>query len=852
MPSQQLVNIIIKATDEASATAEKVDSKLRNMGKGLKSITQTPAFDNLRTKLSNVATTIDNKFGGALTKARNRFSSFKDSVVSVGSSMRTKFGGALDGVRSKLSSVTNATKNTASGMSFLKGAASMTAAMVGFELVSSLVETTRASLNARSSIQAFGQRLNMSGQEVTTFQTNLDKLQDTYKKIDMDVVGQQAMDMAYRLGLPKTALTELTETSAIFTDAMVRNGRSSEDATLALADAMDGEFRRLKEIGISQDDLMKNGWSGDLNDKTGLLNAMNKALKEQHYDELAKSVDTLDDAWQVLSITLSNLLESILVPLTPAIVGVISGVTDAINSIKSAWSSLPDFAQLGIGIGVVVGAIILIAAVLWSTYIPAWIAAASATWAAIAPVLPIVIAVAAAVAILVAVIYEVGKAFGWWSDVGSMFDAIKAGIMRMWEAFINHPDVQAAIAAVGNALQTLWGWIQQAGQAIMEFFGISTGGEWDVVGSIIQAVGLIWEDLSNRIKLAITIIKAVAGAISYLYNGAVSLGSFIMDVLSPAISWLSALWGVITEAIQPVVDVFQQFQDGQVGLVDVITTVASSLWTVWTTITSALGGLILQLLSNLLTWAIQGGLNFLTGIQTYLSQVPGRVGTFLMNTLTKIIAIGSQWVAIARVKANLLLLGVVSYLRQLPGKALSALIQVVSSIVSAGAQWVSNARTKAEAVVRAVVDKLTGLPGQISSALSGVVSAITGPFQSAYSTLCGIVDNIKSKAAEVGNLLPAGGDLPMGGDGPMGGDIGTASGGETVIHHESDPIEINENINLNLNLENVPSHIDTGALISMLNNKEVIRAFVENRDFQSIDAQVKQRLNWKVNRSRGV
>ena len=55
-----------------------------------------------------------------------------------------------------------------------------------------------------------------------------------------------------------------------------------------------------------------------------------------------------------------------------------------------------------------------------------------------------------------------------------------------------------------------------------------------------------------------------------------------------------------------------------------------------------------------------------------------------------------------------------------------------------------------------------------------------------------------------------------------------------------------------MNLENVPSHIDTGALISMLNNKEVIRAFVENRDFQSIDAQVKQRLNWKVNRSRGV
>ena len=73
---------------------------------------------------------------------------------------------------------------------------------------------------------------------------------------------------------------------------------------------------------------MNNGWDGDINNKTGLLKAMNKALKEQHYDELAKSVDNLDDAWQVLSVTLGNLLESILLPLTPAIVGIITGFTD--------------------------------------------------------------------------------------------------------------------------------------------------------------------------------------------------------------------------------------------------------------------------------------------------------------------------------------------------------------------------------------------------------------------------------------------------------------------------------------------------------------------------------------------
>ena len=445
MASQELINIIIKATDNASQTAKKVDDSLKKIGNSSNKLGNVPGIDTFKNKLGSVATTVDGKLGGALTRARAKFNTFKSTVSNVGSSIKGKFGGAIDGVRSKLSNFANGTKNVASGLNFLKGAASMAVGILGADLVSSLMESTRASLNARSSIQAFGQRLNMSGSEVSKFQSDLDQLQSTFKKVDMDVVGQQAMDMAYRLGLPKESLTQLTETSAIFTDAMVRNGRSSEDATLALADAMDGEFRRLKEIGISQEDLMKNGWSGDLNDKKGLLDAMNKSLKEQHYDELAKSVDNLDDAWQVLSVTLSNLLESILLPLTPAIVGIISGFTSLIDGIKNAWNGLPDFAQLGIGVGIVAGAIVLIASVLWTTYIPAWIAAASATWAAIAPVLPIVIAVGVAIGLLVAAIFEVGKAFGWWSDVGGMFDAIKAGIMRMWDAFINHPDVQAAI-----------------------------------------------------------------------------------------------------------------------------------------------------------------------------------------------------------------------------------------------------------------------------------------------------------------------------------------------------------------------------------------------------------------------
>ena len=412
MVSKQTVQILIEAQENVSKVAKKAEDALYKMGKtgsqGMTKLTsfagriqngfsklssfidrareRFTAFTNssnklgmIRNSISNAATSFgqlissSNLAASAMEKIKSvsdgvqaKFTSLKSKIIEFGSSAKStltsafsltnikaklsSFGGSIDNLKVKLRSLAAEAKKTGGGggLGFLKNAASMTVGMLGYDLVNSVMETTRASLNARSGMQAFAQRLGMSGAEVQKFQSDLDGMQTSFKKIDMDVVGQQETDMAYRLGLPKQSLSELTETTAIFTDAMQRNGRSAEDSMLAMSDAMDGQFTRLKEIGISQEDLMKNGWSGDINDKTGLLKAMNKALKDQHYDELAKSVDTLDDAWQVLNVTMGNLLEQILVPLTPVIVGIVSAIGDVIsgimgfvNNLKSAFSGLP-------------------------------------------------------------------------------------------------------------------------------------------------------------------------------------------------------------------------------------------------------------------------------------------------------------------------------------------------------------------------------------------------------------------------------------------------------------------------------------------------------------------------------
>ena len=378
----------------------------------------------------------------------------------------------------------------------------------------------------------------------------------------------------------------------------------------------------------------------------------------------------------------------------------------------------------------------------------AW-GAATAVWAVLAPLLPF-IAIGAAV---VGVIYLIGNAFGWWHDLGSMLEAIQAGVMRLWNAFINHPDVQAAISAISGAISVLWGWIQQAGQAIMEFFGISTSGDFDIVRALIDGIGNAWNMLKQALSPVITAIQAVIGA-------------------------------------------FNQFRSGQMDLPQFIWSVLTILGQMYVTIFTRIGSFVVSIGIRLVSAGVNAARNFVTGIITRL--------------------------------------------RQLPGRVFSALIAVVSRIISAGAQWVSTVKRKALDVVNGAYNTLTGLPGKIASALSGVVDAIAKPFKKGYEDAKKWIDSIKN--LKIPNPAARGGEpLEIGSNNSL-----------SISSSDNGPIIIEDNINLTVDLKNIPAGMSADTLITALQDKNVLNALVSNRDFQSLDAQVKQKISLKKMRSGGI
>ncbi len=221
---------------------------------------------------------------------------------------------------------------------------------------------------------------------------------------------------------------------------------------------------------------------------------------------------------------------------------------------------------------------------------------------------PVGIAIAA-IALLAIGIYEAGKAFGWWSDVGSMLDAMKAGVMELWNAFMSNPYVIQAIDLIKQGLTDAWNAIQGFGQAIMTALG-GAGGQFDILGFMVQNLGMIlnavmpivimviqgiityfrnlytvavtvWPMISGAISNAIGIIRGIiSGAMSIwsglqsAWRGLQSTASSVFGAINGIVSGAGSAWhsfsSTVMSAIQPIIDQINNLKNAAAGVGDLV------------------------------------------------------------------------------------------------------------------------------------------------------------------------------------------------------------------------------------------------------------------------------------------
>lgn len=588
--------------------------------------------------------------------------------------------------------------------STIGSAVGMAMGMVGYDLVNALVEAGRGAVNASGQLDYFAGRLGMSEQQSASFRKELDAMQEDFKKVNMTAVGATAEDLATRYQLPIDKLGDLTKMTAVMSSEFIRNGRTQEDAVLAVADAMDGQFKRLQEIGITQDTLKKNGWNGNLEDQASLIDALNKSMEEMGYDKIAKDITNLDDAYQALTVAGGNLIASVLVPLTPLIVSITEGIIGLIDFVKdNAWAQGAILiGGLAIGFGLFAGALSVAAAseaglmALMPGFIVSLYGAASGFMAITVAGAPLW-AIVAAIAAIAFAVYEVGIYFGWWKDIGSMLAAIGDGVRRLWEAFVNSPQVQGAIKMVQGALQGLWNFLQPMISWVQtqwsNIFG-DAGSSPDVVSQLIH----IFEQLGNVASQVFTVMQMGFNNLTYiltpLWEGLNNIAGVFSQLMSGSISWESAFIQVITS----------------IGL--------------------AFGNFYLRIAQL----ALQVGQRLFGGVINYARQIPGRLWMVLTQTALRLVLFGTIAAIRARQAGMRILNGIINYIRQLPGRVGAYMMQVPGRIASAAGAAVGAAMSLASQVVAAVTSGIMGVAdavynefinigSRINDAVSGAVSA---------------------------------------------------------------------------------------------------------------------------------
>ena len=321
---------------------------------------------------------------------------------------------------------------------------------------------------------------------------------------------------------------------------------------------------------------------------------------------------------------------------------------------------------------------------------------AAAELAALWPIL----AIAAAVGAFVVIVEQIGESLGWWTDFSTMLDSIRAGVQRLWSAFMNSPQVQGAIAAIQNAVSQLWNfikpifdWIGAAWNNLFKSEGAGSGGP-DVVRMIIDFFGQLG-----------SIASQVFGILQQGFN-------VVFSVISP-------LWVMLSN----LVTIFSSLMNGSMSWQDAIISAI-------TTIISGLGGFTTRVGQV----ALQIGRAILNSIINAVRPLPGRIWQFLTQAITRFINFRTRVATIAIQAGLRILQGIINRIRQIPGRVSAFMMQVPGRIASAASSAISAAASLATNVVNAVRNGIAGIadtvynefmniPGKINSAVSNAVSA---------------------------------------------------------------------------------------------------------------------------------
>lgn len=382
--------------------------------------------------------------------------------------------------------------------------------------------------------------------------------------------------------------------------------------------------------------------------------------------------------------------------------------------------------------------------------------------------------------------------------------AAVAGAFAAWKGIKAVSDIAKTIGDAGKKIKT-FGSLVSKGSGLIDGLAYAASSGTGVFASMAESFTLAGGGLSGLsaalgviggpITLVIVAIGALVAAFVYLWNTSDSFREFwinlwdgIKETTGQVIDGIVNFFTVtIPEACQSFVDAAQNLATQVVEFFTVtipegVNTLVTNIQTFFgTTIPYWIGYAVGFILGKLVEWglklvqfATQDIPQFISKVVDWFKQLPGKIWTWLLNTINKTAEWVSQMIQKAVQAGKDFITNVVNFIQQLPGKVWSFLSNTISNAASFVGSFANQAIQAGRNFFNGIVNKVREIPGQMISIGSDIVNGIKSGISGAWGALTGwlgnmakgLIDGVKGAlgigspsrlfADRIGKWIPAG------------------------------------------------------------------------------------------------
>lgn len=382
--------------------------------------------------------------------------------------------------------------------------------------------------------------------------------------------------------------------------------------------------------------------------------------------------------------------------------------------------------------------------------------------------------------------------------------AAVAGAFAAWKGIKAVSDIANTIGDAGKKIKTFSSLVSK-GSGLIDGLAYAASSGTGVFASMAESFTLAGGGLSGLsaalgviggpITLVIVAIGALVAAFVYLWNTSdgfrefwINLWEGIKETTGQVIDGIVNFFTVtIPEACQSFVDAAQNLADQVVQFFTVtipegVNTLVTNIQTFFgTTIPYWIGYAVGFVLGKLIEWGVslvqfatQDIPQFISRVVEWFTQLPGKIWTWLLETINKTAEWVSQMIQKAVQAGKDFITNVVNFIQQLPGKVWSFLSNTISNAASFVGNFANQAIQAGRQFFNGIVNTVKQIPGQMISIGADIVNGIRSGISGAWGALTGwlssmargLIDGVKGAlgigspsrlfADRIGKWIPAG------------------------------------------------------------------------------------------------